>query len=369
MKMVVSESIRAHELDGIRGWAALNVVLFHIFVESFGIVFPEFSSPYVKSTLDGDLAVCIFFILSGDALAIPFFRARNFGDMVPTIVNRYFRLAVPILVSCLVVYLLMKSSLVYNVDAAALLNRSDWLGSWLQFEPNILRMFRFALSEVFGSVDGKSSYNPFLWTMSYELFGSFLIFGLCASYNYLRNQQSLCLFAGVFLLIIGNYIGLFIIGFYLSMLRSNGHFDKSRSNFQVTTSGFIAILAIVVNQFSNGPIHRMSEFIAAVAICYTIYLSSHLKRFMSNSMSQWLGKISFPLYWIQFPVLVSFFSYGVISLHEVASFNFSSAVMLGIGTLMLCIAFARAGRYVEDGLMNKFKKIASKFFVKSINHA
>ena len=38
---LVDRDRRLHELDGIRGWAALAVVVFHLCYETFGIVFPS----------------------------------------------------------------------------------------------------------------------------------------------------------------------------------------------------------------------------------------------------------------------------------------------------------------------------------------
>src|SRR5262245_41931407 len=63
---------RVHEIDGVRGWAALSVLFFHLFWELFGGVVPAFRSSILRFWLDGPLAVYIFFVLSGDALSWPF---------------------------------------------------------------------------------------------------------------------------------------------------------------------------------------------------------------------------------------------------------------------------------------------------------
>ena len=44
----VSMSIRARELDGIRGWAAVMVILYHIFVESLVVLYPQFCGYELK---------------------------------------------------------------------------------------------------------------------------------------------------------------------------------------------------------------------------------------------------------------------------------------------------------------------------------
>ena len=107
---------RIGEIDGVRGWAALCVLLFHLVWETFGNLFPLIKVPYLKLFFDGPMAVYVFFILSGDALSSGYIRSLNKNLIYKLIIKRYFRLLGPILLSCLIVYFLLYFHLTFNID-------------------------------------------------------------------------------------------------------------------------------------------------------------------------------------------------------------------------------------------------------------
>ena len=94
---------RYHALDGIRGWAALSVVAFHMVWETFGARFPEFRNVASASLLDGWLAVSVFFVLSGEALSTGCLVKQDSRIALDLGVRRYPRLVIPILAVCLMV--------------------------------------------------------------------------------------------------------------------------------------------------------------------------------------------------------------------------------------------------------------------------
>ena len=88
--------MRLSELDGIRGWAAFSVLLFHIMWEVFGIKFPEFRNNYTAFILNGPLAVYVFFVLSGEALSTPYRMTGKRSSVTRLALKRYLRLSIPI---------------------------------------------------------------------------------------------------------------------------------------------------------------------------------------------------------------------------------------------------------------------------------
>ncbi len=90
------------------------MVLFHLFYELFGELFPSFRSSWVYFGLNGGLAVTVFFVLSGDALSAGFLRGCRVRSIDRLVVKRYMRLALPILFSCVVSYLLMVLGLTFK---------------------------------------------------------------------------------------------------------------------------------------------------------------------------------------------------------------------------------------------------------------
>lgn len=347
---------RARHLDGMRGWAALMVVLCHLVYESLGIVMPGARLVWFRPFMDGQLAVSVFFVLSGTALSAPYFRRRDFGDLIPIILTRYFRLAIPITLSCLLVWALMKAHLSFNHEAGQILHRPDWLGSWLQFEPNLFRMVRFAWMEVFGSVDGTQSYNPFLWTMSLELFGSLLVFVLCAAYPHVGDRPALYLGAAALFIALGGHVGLFIVGFYLGAQGLGVRAPHSEARGASALWPWLGVVGLVVLvQLLTGHIQVVADMALAVALCVAVYRSPRACAWLSRPMSAWLGKVSFAVYWVQFPVLVSAFSYGITRLQGSGQLTPVHASGLVAASFVLILLAADLGTRVEQRLLQRVK--------------
>src|SRR5450631_1534210 len=140
---------RAAEIDGIRGWASLVVVLYHAFGEMLKFAVPATRSPMFAPIFAADIAVAVFFVLSGDALSIAFFDGGQYGAVDRLFVRRYFRLTIPILMSCFITYAIMKIGVDYHSAAAIILRRQDWLGSFLDFSPSIFGLLKYSLIDVY----------------------------------------------------------------------------------------------------------------------------------------------------------------------------------------------------------------------------
>lgn len=113
-------------LDGIRGWAAFSVLLWHTFSETFGHLYPVFKSPYLIFVMQGHLDVMVFFVLSGQALSISFIRKKDPLALLSLAIKRYPRLAIPSFFSCLLSLAVI--GLGFNfAGAAGAIVHSDWL--------------------------------------------------------------------------------------------------------------------------------------------------------------------------------------------------------------------------------------------------
>ncbi len=80
-----SSRLRLHYLDGLRGLAALYVVLVHIEPE-MGATLPLFWSTFTKLLRYGGFAVAIFIALSGYVLMLPVSRSRS-GHLEGTLID------------------------------------------------------------------------------------------------------------------------------------------------------------------------------------------------------------------------------------------------------------------------------------------
>ena len=68
---------RLRYLDGLRGWAAVSVVVFHSSWEMLGGIEPSLRSVRLVLINDGPFAVIIFFVLSGFALSTGYTHTRQ----------------------------------------------------------------------------------------------------------------------------------------------------------------------------------------------------------------------------------------------------------------------------------------------------
>ncbi|KQV83223.1 acyltransferase [Rhizobium sp. Root1220] len=180
---------RISYLDALRGIAALQVLLLH-FVTGYYPSIASHKSP-MAFLYDGASAVFIFFTLSGYVLTAAF--AKTEAPFVSQAVNRTLRLGIPVAASVAFSAVLFAVFAGYNV-AAGEITGSAWLSTY--WSPPIDRWFgRDAFDALFIGY-GESSmfrwfgvsaanlpalpsaFNAPLWTLSVELYGSFLIFAL-----------------------------------------------------------------------------------------------------------------------------------------------------------------------------------------------
>ena len=337
---------RLGALDGIRGWAAFSVVIFHLFYETFGIIHPEFRSPYIHFLMNGHLAVAAFFVLSGQALSMSYIQNRQLSSVDKMVIKRYPRLAIPVFFSCLAVYVLMQLGLTYNTEAGVIVHREDWLGAWLNFNESFPGLLTDALIQVFRNL---GVYNEFLWTMEYELIGSFIVFGVLYCYKHIRFPLVLFLSAAIILTVNSPYIACFFYGMAISQIRKYGVFDYLKSKGWWFYASIAIIAAVILFDMMNTKYKFFGYYetiqantIKAVLLLFVAQSNNLFERAMCSKVSLFMGHISFPLYLIHFPVMVSLMSHGIISANEDGVVSFTEATTVGILTLIFCMLAAWA---------------------------
>lgn len=338
------KKIRVHALDGIRGWAALSVVCYHLFWETFGVISPGYRNPFTASFLDGQLAVSIFFVLSGAALSIPYFSKKGVRSVVELAIKRYPRLVIPIFFLAVIVTAILVLGLNYNVRAGALVLRPGWMGDWLTTPASLWRLLRFSLFDVFVRPDGKESLDPLLWTMTLELAGSFIVFQLLILLT--GRRRGWFMVAGLFVLsMLGmaltpvyGMVGCFLTGMILAKLHQSGFFEIFHADKILRRGALAALILLLAVDGVLQSYHLClwrSPFVST-GLVFAIFASSDAYAFMEAPLSQFLGKISFPLFLVQFPVIVSFTSYLIIlaaqhgGLHEASGAIAASSLAVAI---------------------------------------
>lgn len=336
-------------LDGLRGLAALIVVISHFVVAFYPSLYNgSIDSVHTQKNLElwiskspinlfynGNFAVCVFFVLSGYVLSYKFFITRDKEFIVKSAVKRYFRLVFPVFISIILIFLMMKLSLFYNKEAAVLTFSEWWLGGFWNFEPTFRHAIKNALLDVFFSHD--SSYNTVLWTMSYELYGSFLIFSFIALFGTIKRRYFFYIIL-IFLFRDTIYLG-FILGLMLADLKYSIHLFDKRFFGNYFLKLFFILFGLYIGSYPIGaPVDNsiysyiktddyntivFYHIIGAFLVVLAVLISNKLQSFFSHKILYSLGKISFSLYLIHVIVIGSFTSWSFVNLTKYFSYSIS----------------------------------------------
>lgn len=326
---------RLLHLESIRGLAALAVVLFHAVFAFFpalrltnpaGLQDQSLAVRVIAHSpltvfFSGPFAVVVFFVLSGFVLSHSFFLRPNFTVLISAAVRRYFRLAIPVTASTLFAYGLLRSGAYFNQEAAPLVGINHELSDFYTFVPSVATALKEGLMSVFIAVDYRASYNSVLWTMKTEFAGSFLAYVFLAVFGRWRWR---------WLAYIGLAVGMAVSGrFYALNFLSGIAICDLYTHRVLNRKGLFPVpLPIVAGMFvfgiyfgsyhsANLPLYcwmgwaspLLWHSIGAVLIILAAVRSRRIQFVLNAPACTQLGKISFSLYLVHFPILLSFGCY------------------------------------------------------------
>ncbi|RJG00374.1 acyltransferase family protein [Noviherbaspirillum sedimenti] len=342
-------------LDGLRGWAALMVVLSHLLVFFVSHTSLTYQGWYWAFPTDGNLAVFIFFVLSGFALSIGYIQTSRMSLLTALCARRYLRLAIPILCASLFAYLLLAARLFYNIDAGKAIG-NNWLTNFYGFAPDLYESLKFGLYDVFMSGDAARSYNPILWTMPIELFGSFIVFAICALFLYLKKR--LFFIAAILLYFVlskNNYYLSFVAGMCIALCyhhREKAVFRKIHFALPLLLIGAVYYSSISLRGRGLAvPQIVRADFLSILAASAMVFAAAFyrpFRRFLENPVSRYLGSISFPIYLTHFIVICTFSSGFLLYLRGTAQGYTETNVQMNVAaSLLVCFVIAHLFRHVE----------------------
>jgi len=304
---------RLDYLDGLRGWASLSVVIFHSSTELFRYTFPWWTTHRLLLN-DGQLAVALFFVLSGFVLSHQHLLRPNLQRIRATAIGRYVRLTIPIVAASFVALVLLAIGAMFNREASVIVQRADWLGTFYTFDASFWRWLGFALFGVYFNYDYVQTYDFVLWTMPIELAGSFLIFAMVALFA-LGPRLRLVFGLGAVAMFAHLPVYLaFVYGYLLANLQLAVRDQPNNRNL----IGDLFGLALIVGAGWYRMDHDGLRTTAALGACLVLapVLSPLLRRLLSSPLSKWLGRISFPLYLLHPLVICSVSSYLIVTLDQ-----------------------------------------------------
>jgi peptidoglycan/LPS O-acetylase OafA/YrhL len=320
-------------LEGLRGIAAAIVVLYHLVLgytpKGVGAV-PHGHGPFdviIQFTLgflNGGAAVAVFFVLSGFILSLPFAKDRRLSRILVAALKRWPRLAALTTIACLFAWALIHIS-GPNYQTAAQKIGTGWMATHgnapIRHDSlSFLNALKEGLYNAF--LFGDVHFDSPLWTMRIELFGSFAIF-LAAPILFAIGNWPLRL-ALIFVVMVTaggiypyTYVSDFLIGTILAMLYSENRLPFF-SNWQAAILGLIALYLFSFTYEQKLLIHApikaimppgdTSHFVwdaGAVLMILLLLGNPTLRRIFSHSWAIWLGLLSFPIYLLHGPIMLS----------------------------------------------------------------
>jgi peptidoglycan/LPS O-acetylase OafA/YrhL len=361
---------RFAHLDGLRGWAALLVVLYH---GTLALDFALYSgqpadartswdirlsgTPFFPLAPAGNVAVCVFFILSGYVLAHAYTRSRQ--AWLALAIRRYIRLGLPVLVGLGLAFLLLRLGLSWT-GAAAQITHSSWL-SWQVITDRSIGGVATAFFRLFFLYQaGRGSvYDNALWTMPIELSASLLILSvivLVRGAGRHAGRVAGCVFALAAVLQIGSYFSLFAAGAAFRLLPPRrvfayiGHrrwcgpvllataFACGSVPYSVARWPAYRCLidaALHVTGHTRFWVHGPVSFwhaIGAVLLMVFVQSSPRAQAMLARPVGRFLGRVSFPLYILHLPIMSVVLCGGLVLWRLVAPPG-------GVGSLALFVAF------------------------------
>lgn len=355
-------------LDGLRGLAALMVVVHHLVIAFYPATFSADNSqthfqdgkleiwychsPFSVFT-NGNFAVYIFFVLSGFVLSQKYFRTNDSSLLISSAVKRYFRLFIPVFFTVTIAFIFLKLNLFYNVPASHISKSEWWLGIFWQFNPDINDWIYNSFIEVF--YYGNSKYNTVYWTMSIELFGSMMVFALLALTHNLRNRWIIYpLFLFLFIKTESFFYASFVVGIFLSNYYPQ-LIEFGKKKWSIPVKIILLAVGILFGGFFSGQditgtiyeklivkfvIHSWDSFHfygSAFLVC-GIILSPVLNKILSMKPISFLGKLSFSLYLLHPIVIGSFSSWLLLQLDYQHNYNQSMMILLPLSLVIIFIS-------------------------------
>jgi len=329
---------KLYELEALRGIASLVVFIWHFLIAFY----PKTTGYYDNNSglmgnplfalINGSAAVVFFFVLSGFVLTYKFFLTNDNSYLVNSILKRYFRLVLPILISIMLSYLLFSMNF-YYYESASEITRSKWLVKFANSQKggNIIPSFieAFLQGIYFCLFKGESYYNNNLWTMKVEFFGSIISF--CISPIIIHSKKiGIALFSLILF-----FIFYFSNTYYVSFLSGTliAYWFSRKKTFKISklSTVIIIFLSFILMGFFK-PVHfyeflnnqfisinklRIYLYTFASILIIMLFLSNvSFKKYFNGKVGMFLGNISFPLYLLHSIIICSFSSYIYLVLYR-----------------------------------------------------
>lgn len=371
-------------LEGLRGIAALVVVINHAlgtlfpyvghwFTPQQGIIKQLYdweeivASPFVMVFFNASFAVSIFFVLSGYVLTKKFFEADDAKILQAAAVKRYPRLMLPALASAVFAWALLSLGLM-QTHRLAEIGGAGWP---MAFYSEPISFWSAAFDGAIGApFAARFNINAPLWSIRVELIGSFVLFAAYLMFGSRRLMLTSLAFAALAFTAYARDPNVVLL---LCML-AGSLFNRAKVFLEGRTwlgAGLI-VLGLAVASFCYAPLYaplnnlpypaapfplpdfkmtelKFYESVGAILLVAGVMACNPAKRVFSARFPVYLGRISFSMYLIHWPIVCSLM-YGLMALLKVTwgvDYQIAALVAFGVSLVVIFGASDLFERYVD----------------------
>lgn len=336
-------------LEALRGLAALAVLNWHcllgFYPQASGHWVPDGSlkaAPWF-AFFNGPAAVTLFFVLSAYVLTRRYMLSGDTALIARGAIKRWPRLMGPVLLVVMACWAMFALDLFAFKEAGAAIG-SPWLSAygdglnpqafapsfWDALAQGSLRTFLF----------GEASYNSSIWTMQIEFIGSMAVFAMAVPVRRLRDDSPVAaafLLAALFATLAMAFplARAFAVGLALAAFIPAGGIPMAR---------WASIVAVVVALYLLGyagagvgafaPLDDVGldpYETAAIGSALLILVSARPgARLLPVPLSALLGRLSFPIYLVQLPVICSLGAQTLLLCKRTAGANVAAAAATAV---------------------------------------
>jgi len=382
----MTETTKIIHLEGLRGIAAIIVILSHFVVGFYPALYngnteEMHTESKIESTIydtplnlpyAGNFAVCIFFVISGFVLSNRFFLTQNKKTIIEMAIRRYFRLLLPVLFSIVLAYVLLKSSLFFNIEVGEITHSTWWLSKFYNFSANFIGMLKQGFFGVF--FKNETSYNTLLWTMTYEIYGSLTIFATL--YFFGNSKIRHIVYIILIILLIDTYYSAFIYGLLLSDIYNKNYNSIECWKPKLYIIPILLIVGLLIGAYppitpsitsiynyinlTNFNSMILYHNIGALMVTASILISTRLKEIFSIKMLTHIGRISFSTYIIHLIIICSLSSYIFLTLSKFLSYNINFVITFIVSIIVIFISAHLIHKFIDHPGIKFSKLLYSK---------
>jgi peptidoglycan/LPS O-acetylase OafA/YrhL len=352
----VQDSSRIHAFDGLRGWAALSVVVSHCLSESFRHKFPEVVNFPTAIFVNGTFAVGVFLTISGYVLTVRRWHNPANPPLILAFVRRYIRLTLPIIGATFLAWALIALGQTPTRATHDLMGVGKWFGFFINFEADVFTAWFFALFGAYGFL-WENNYNPFLWTMTIELWGALIVFAISQHDRFLRDRYMPLLFCTVLVGAIFPIAGCFFAGAMIALAERDGLVLRSGpASSRAATAALVICMAAAGLVLTNGKNLHLLAYLG-IGVFLSVRYSQPAQRFLNSPVSQFMGQISFPLYLVQFPIIASLTAQLILGATASESLSVVTAYGIAAVSTVVCLVVATLFLPIELGTLALLRRI------------